>query len=49
MPDFLQGLKAEVPVQARYENLYFTYIKSDPGVNENENKNLSGGDPVPDA
>ena len=47
--DFLQGLKAEVPVQARYENLYFNYIKPDPGVNDNENKNLSGDDTLPDA
>ncbi len=44
---FLQGLKAEVPVQARYENLYFNYSKPDSGVNDNENKNLSGGDTLP--
>jgi len=47
--DFLQGLKTEIPVQARYENLYFNYIKPDPGVNDNENKNLSGDDTLPDA
>jgi parvulin-like peptidyl-prolyl isomerase len=47
--DFLSGLKAEVPVQAHYENLYFTYIKPDPGVNDNENKTLSGDDTLPDA
>ncbi len=44
--DFLQGLKAEVPMQARYDNLYFNYIKPDPGVNENESKNLTGNDTV---
>ena len=45
--DFLRGLKAEVPVQARYDNLYFNYIKPEPGVNDNENKNLSGNDTLP--
>jgi parvulin-like peptidyl-prolyl isomerase len=44
--DFLRGLKAEVPTQARYDNLYFNYIKPDPGVNENESKNPSGNDTV---
>jgi len=46
--EFLQGLKTEVPMRARYENLYFTYIKPDPGVNDNESKNLTGNDPLPD-
>jgi parvulin-like peptidyl-prolyl isomerase len=45
---FLAGLKTEVPLQINYGNLYFSYIKSDPGVNENETKNLSGGEPDPD-
>jgi parvulin-like peptidyl-prolyl isomerase len=44
---FLAGLKARVPVQIHYDQLYFHYIKSDPGVNDNENENLSGGDPLP--
>jgi len=30
---FLKELKAEVPVRIDYNNLYFTYIKSDSGVN----------------
>jgi parvulin-like peptidyl-prolyl isomerase len=42
--EFLRGLASEVPVQARYENLYFNYIKSEPGVTENESKNLTGSD-----
>ncbi|MEI6614179.1 MAG: peptidylprolyl isomerase, partial [Chrysiogenales bacterium] len=46
--DFLSSLKEEVPVQLNYGNLYFTYIKSDSGVSENETKNLSDGDPDPD-
>ncbi len=44
---FLAGLKGEITVQAHYENLYFSYIKSDPGVNENENKDLPGRVPLP--
>jgi parvulin-like peptidyl-prolyl isomerase len=31
--EFLKELKAEVPVRIDYNNLYFTYIKSDSGVN----------------
>jgi len=31
--EFLKGLKAEVPVRIDHKNLYFTYIKSDSGVN----------------
>ncbi len=31
--EFLRELKAEVPVRIDYNNLYFTYIKSDSGVN----------------
>lgn len=31
--EFLQKLKAEVPVRIDHKNLYFTYIKSDSGVN----------------
>ncbi len=46
--DFLSGLKTEVAMQTNYGNLYFTYIKSDSGVSENETKNLSDGDPGPD-
>jgi parvulin-like peptidyl-prolyl isomerase len=46
--DFLAGLKTEVPLQINYGNLYFSYIKSDSGVSENETKNLSGGEPDPD-
>ncbi|HSQ35481.1 MAG TPA: peptidylprolyl isomerase [Candidatus Binatia bacterium] len=45
--DFLTALKAAVPLQVNHGNLYFPYIKSDSGVNENETKNLSGGDPDP--
>ena len=45
---FLQGLKTDVPVRPSPENLYFTYIKPDPGVNDNESKNLPGSDPLPD-
>jgi parvulin-like peptidyl-prolyl isomerase len=45
--EFLAGLKAEVPLQVHYDRLYFSYIKSDPGVNDNENENLSGSDPLP--
>ncbi|HUU05875.1 MAG TPA: peptidylprolyl isomerase [Patescibacteria group bacterium] len=41
---FLKGLQAEVPVRINYENLYFTYIKSDSGVNKDENKNFSDSD-----
>jgi parvulin-like peptidyl-prolyl isomerase len=46
--DFLQGLQAEVPVRPSYENLYFTYIKPDSGVNDNESKNIPGNDPPAD-
>jgi parvulin-like peptidyl-prolyl isomerase len=45
--EFLAGLRSEVPFQVHYDQLYFSYIKSDPGVNDNENENLSGGDPLP--
>ena len=45
--EFLSRLKAEVPVQLNPGNLYFSYIKSDSGVSENETKNLSDGDPDP--
>lgn len=31
--EFLKELQAEVPVRIDYNNLYFTYIKSDSGVN----------------
>jgi parvulin-like peptidyl-prolyl isomerase len=44
---FLDRLKTEVPVHVHQDQLYFTYIKSDPGVNDNENENLSGNDPLP--
>ncbi len=33
---FLQKLKAEVPVRIDQKNLYFTYIKSDSGVTQDE-------------
>lgn len=33
----LAELKAEVPVRINQKNLYFTYIKSDSGVNQDEN------------
>jgi parvulin-like peptidyl-prolyl isomerase len=46
--DFLTKLKAEVPVRLNYENLYFSYIKSDSGESKNETKNFSDGDPGPD-
>lgn len=42
----LAGLKAEVAMQIRHDDLYFPYIKSDPGVSENETKNLPDADPV---
>jgi len=45
---FLTKLKMEVPVQLNYDNLYFRYIKSDSGVNKNETKKISDGDPDPD-
>jgi parvulin-like peptidyl-prolyl isomerase len=45
--EFLAGLKAEVPVHVHYDQLYFSYIKSDPGVNDNENENRSDSDPLP--
>jgi parvulin-like peptidyl-prolyl isomerase len=45
--EFISDLKSRVPVQVHYDQLYFHYLKSDPGVNENENENLSGGDPLP--
>jgi parvulin-like peptidyl-prolyl isomerase len=45
--DVLAGLKAENPLQIRYDDLFFSYIKSDPGVSENETKNLPDGDSVP--
>jgi len=44
---FLAGLKKEITVRVHYENLYFSYIKSDPGVNENENNDLPGRVPLP--
>ena len=37
--DFLTELKMEVPVHMNYDNLYFSYIKSDSGVSQNETKN----------
>ncbi len=46
--DFLTKLKAEVPVRIDHKNLYFTYIKSDSGVNQDESKNYSDGDHFPD-
>ncbi|MDD8012595.1 MAG: peptidylprolyl isomerase [Acidobacteriota bacterium] len=45
--EFLERIKAEIPVRTLRENLYFSYIKSEPGVNENETKSLPGSDPVP--
>lgn len=44
--EFLRALKAEVPLRAHHENLYFSYMNPDPGANDNENKNFSGGDPT---
>jgi parvulin-like peptidyl-prolyl isomerase len=46
--EFLTQLKTEVPVQINYGNLYFSYIKSDSGVSENETKNYFDGNPNPD-
>jgi len=46
--DFLSRLKTEVPVKLNYDNLYFSYIKSDSGVSNNETKNYSDSDPDPD-
>jgi len=45
--EFLKGLQAEVPVRIDYQNLYFTYIKSDSGVNQDESKNFSDRDHFP--
>ncbi len=45
--EFLESIRAEIPVRTLRENLYFTYIKSESGVNENERKSLPGSDPVP--
>jgi len=45
--EFLAGLKGSVQVQVHYDQLYFSYIKSDPGVNANENENLPDSDPLP--
>ena len=46
--EFLSRPESGSPGAGRIKsNLYFTYIKSDSGVNENENKNLSGSDPLP--
>ena len=47
MSQRLARLKAEVPLRIHYDQLYFAYKKSDPGVNDNENENLAGGDPLP--
>jgi parvulin-like peptidyl-prolyl isomerase len=44
--DFLGGLKTEVSLRVNYDNLYFSYIKSDSGVSQNEVKNFSDGDPA---
>jgi len=46
--EFLKGLRTEVPVRIDHKNLYFTYIKSDSGVNQDENKNFSDRDHFPD-
>jgi parvulin-like peptidyl-prolyl isomerase len=46
--EFLQALKAEVPLRVHYENLYFSYKNPDPGANDNENKNFPGSDPLAD-
>ncbi len=46
--EFLERLKAEFPMRPRFENLYFAYKKSEPGVNENESQSLPGRDPVAD-
>lgn len=46
--EFLQRLKTEVPVRIDLKNLYFTYIKSDPGVNQDESKNFSDSSNSPD-
>jgi len=45
--EFLKGLQAEVPVRIDYQNLYFTYIKSDSGVNQDESNNFSDRDHFP--
>jgi parvulin-like peptidyl-prolyl isomerase len=47
--EFLARLNAGVAVRPRYENLYFAYKKSEPGVNENESKSPAGDDPGPGA
>jgi parvulin-like peptidyl-prolyl isomerase len=45
---FLERLKAEVPVRIDQKNLYFTYIKSDSGVTQDESKNFSDRGDSPD-
>ncbi|MCX6558499.1 MAG: peptidylprolyl isomerase [Candidatus Aminicenantes bacterium] len=45
--DFLAELKIEISLQVHYDNLYFSYIKSDSGVSQNEAKNFSDDDPGP--
>ena len=42
--EFLMKLREEVPARIDQKNLYFTYIKSNSGVNQDENKNFADSD-----
>jgi parvulin-like peptidyl-prolyl isomerase len=46
--EFLSRVKAEVPVRLFLDNLYFSYIKSDSGESDDENKNFSDSANFPD-
>jgi parvulin-like peptidyl-prolyl isomerase len=46
--EFLNGLKAEIPVRVHLSELYFPYINSESGVKDNEEENhLTGNAPLP--
>jgi len=45
--EFLNGLKAEIPVKIHLSNLYFSYINSESGVNDNEENDLADSAPIP--
>jgi parvulin-like peptidyl-prolyl isomerase len=45
--EFLNGLKAEIPVQVHLSNLYFPYINSESGVNDNEENDSADSAPLP--
>jgi len=45
---FLNGLKTEISVKVHSSNLYFPYINSESGVNNNEENDLADSAPLPD-